>query len=111
MLLGMNDSRVEIRAAAGGDKAAVLGLAPRLAEGVAAWRDHAQPLAAGRRWLEDSMAAAAAGDGTVLAAIDGDTVLGVVSLRPRRHFTGELDGCPDPAHGCWRGVPRLRAGF
>jgi ribosomal protein S18 acetylase RimI-like enzyme len=88
---GVDDS-IEIRAAAGGDKAAILALAPRLAEGVAPWRDQAAARAAGRRWLEESLDAAAAGDGTVLVAVGEDTVLGVISVRPSRHFTGERDG-------------------
>ncbi len=88
----MDDRSFEIRAATVGDTAGILELAPRLAEGVAGWRDQAQALAAGRRWLEDSLAAAAAGEGTVLVAAGGDAVLGVISIRPSRHFTGEHDG-------------------
>lgn len=81
-----------MRSATAADKAGILELAPRLAEGVAPWRDQAEALAAGRGWLEDSLTAAAAGDGTVLVAVEGEAVLGVISVRPSRHFTGELDG-------------------
>jgi ribosomal protein S18 acetylase RimI-like enzyme len=88
----VGDQRAEIRGATADDRAGILELAPRLAEGVAAWRDQAEARAAGHRWLEDSLAAAARGDGTVLVAVGEDAVLGVISVRPHRHFTGELDG-------------------
>ena len=96
----MDISDIVIRPAADGDKESILALGPRLAIGVAPWRNQAEALAVGRRWLEDSIAAAAAaGDGAVLVAIDnskrrgreGD-VAGVISIRPSRHFTGERDG-------------------
>ena len=58
----MNAARIEVRTAADGDRAAILELAPRLAEGVAPWRDQAEALAAGRRWLEGSLTAAANGE-------------------------------------------------
>ena len=83
---------VHIQLAAEGDRAGVLALAPRLAEGVAPWRDREEALAAGSRWLEDSLAAAVNGDGAVLVAADGDGIVGVISIRPARHFTGEHDG-------------------
>ena len=95
----MDISDIVIRPAADGDKEAILALGPRLAIGIAPWRNQAEALAVGRRWLEDSTAAAAAGDGTVLVAIDnskrrgraGD-VVGVITISPSRHFTGERDG-------------------
>jgi ribosomal protein S18 acetylase RimI-like enzyme len=83
--------RVVVRPATAADRAAILELGPRLAEGVAAWRDQAQALAVGARWLDDSLSAALAGDGTVLVAVERDAVVGVLGVRPRRHFTGELD--------------------
>jgi ribosomal protein S18 acetylase RimI-like enzyme len=98
---------IDIRPARDEDRAGVLALAPRLAIGVAPWRDQAEARAAGRRWLEDSLGAAA-GKGAVLVASDnskrredggGDDgdgaaaeILGVISVRPARHFTGERDG-------------------
>jgi hypothetical protein len=51
--------------AANADSAALLALGPRLAEGLAPWRNREEALAAPRRWLEDSMAAAATGDGAL----------------------------------------------
>lgn len=88
---------VVIRDAGEGDRHGILGLAPRLAEGVAPWRDQEAAKAAGHRWLEDSLTAAARGDGIVLVARrdagTGDgAVLGVISARPVTHFTGERDG-------------------
>ena len=88
----MGNSGIVIRPAADADTEAIFALAPRLAEGVAPWRDQAAARAAGRRWLADSLAAAAAGDGTVLVAADADAIAGVISVRPSRHFTGERDG-------------------
>src|SRR5437016_279263 len=92
----MSPQDIHIRLAASTDRAAVLALAPRLAEGVAPWRDQQGALAAGRRWLEDSLGAVAADDGAddgaVFVAVDGAEVTGVISIHPSRHFTGESDG-------------------
>src|SRR5215469_16686790 len=87
----MDNSGVVIRAAADDDKEGIFALAPRLAEGVAPWRDQDVALAAGRRWLQDSLVAAAAGDGAVFVAADGAGIAGIISVRPSRHFTGERD--------------------
>ncbi|MGZ4434394.1 MAG: N-acetyltransferase family protein, partial [Trebonia sp.] len=87
----MDNSGMSIRPASDADKEAIFALSPRLAGGVAPWRDQDEARAAGRRWLADSLAAAAAGDGTVLVAADGDAIAGVISVRPSRHFTGERD--------------------
>jgi ribosomal protein S18 acetylase RimI-like enzyme len=86
----MDNSGMSIRPASDADKEAIFALAPRLAEGVAPWRDQNEARAAGRRWLADSLAAAA-GDGTVFVAADGNAIAGVISVRPSRHFTGERD--------------------
>jgi ribosomal protein S18 acetylase RimI-like enzyme len=88
----MSTESIAIRTGTGADLEAVLALAPRLAIGVAPWRDQAEALAAGRRWLEGSLAAAARGDGTVFVAVIADQVLGVISIGPIKHFTGEQDG-------------------
>jgi ribosomal protein S18 acetylase RimI-like enzyme len=80
------------RPAEAADRAGILALAPRLAEGVAPWRDQSEALQAGGRWLEDSLGAAANGDGVVLVVADGDGIAGVISVRPSTHFTGERDG-------------------
>ncbi len=93
---GMEIAGFAVRPAEEGDKAGILRLAPRLAEGVAPWRDRAEALVAGRRWLEGSIAAAVAGDGAVFVAVTGGGgdggVAGVISVKPSRHFTGEPDG-------------------
>jgi ribosomal protein S18 acetylase RimI-like enzyme len=88
----MNEQRIVIRTATDSDRTAVLDLAPRLAEGIAPWRDQAEALVAGRRWLEGSLTRAANGEGAVFVADDGGSVAGVLSIGQVRHFSGELDG-------------------
>ena len=110
MLSRMSASGVVLRPATAADRDAVLALAPRLAEGVVPWRDQEGARRAGRAWLTGSLDEAAAGDGTVLVAVDGGAVLGVLSVRPAQHFTGERDGyigelAVDDA-AAWRGVGR-----
>jgi GNAT superfamily N-acetyltransferase len=90
--LGMGDLGYSVRPTVDSDRAGILELGPRLAEGVAPWRDQAEALLAGRRWLEESLAAAAVGDGAVLVAADEQGIAGVISIRPSTHFTGERDG-------------------
>ncbi len=112
----MDVSDVDIRPAGDGDKEDILALAPRLAIGVAPWRDQAEALNAGRRWLESSLGAAAAGKGAVLVALDNSKkqgrgeggegageetrkgageetgmIVGAISISPVTHFTGERD--------------------
>jgi GNAT superfamily N-acetyltransferase len=88
----MGELSIRVRPAGDDDRAGILDLAPRLAEGVAPWRDQAAALLAGRRWLEESLDAAKAGDGVVLVVADEDGIAGVISARPSTHFTGERDG-------------------
>jgi ribosomal protein S18 acetylase RimI-like enzyme len=90
----MSPAAVSVRAAAPGDRAAVLELAPRLAEGVAPWRDQQEARKAGRDWLNGSLDEAAAGTGAVFVAEAETTgeVVGVISVKASRHFTGESDG-------------------
>ena len=88
----MGEPITSIRHAGDDDRAAVLDLAPRLAEGVAPWRDQAEALLAGRRWLEESLDAAKTGDCAVLVAADADGIAGVITVRASTHFTGERDG-------------------
>jgi GNAT superfamily N-acetyltransferase len=87
----MDEPTIGLRPAEEADRVGILELAPRLAEGVAPWRDQAEALRAGRRWLEESLAAAAAGDGAVIVAAAPDGIAGVISVRPSAHFTGERD--------------------
>ena len=88
----MGEPIIPILPADDDDRAGVLELAPRLAIGVAPWRDQAEALLAGRRWLEESLDAAKAGDGVVLVSADAGGIAGVISIRPSTHFTGERDG-------------------
>jgi len=88
----MNSVGIHIRAATEYDKPAVLQLAPRLAEGLAAWRDRQAAILAAQQWLTDSFATAARHDGTVLVATDKTGIVGVITISAQRHFTGETDG-------------------
>src|SRR3984885_10409862 len=88
----MGEPTIPIRQADDDDRAGILELAPRLAEGVAPWRDQAEALLAGRRWLAEALDAAQTGDGAVLVAADPDGIAGVISVRASTHFTGERDG-------------------
>jgi GNAT superfamily N-acetyltransferase len=88
----MGEPNLRVRPADDDDRAGILELAPRLAEGVAPWRDQAEALGAGRRWLEESLDAAKTGDGVVLVVADETGIVGVISVEPSTHFTGERDG-------------------
>jgi ribosomal protein S18 acetylase RimI-like enzyme len=99
----MSQTSFSIRQATGADRPGVVALASRLAEGVAPWRDQQEARNAGRRWLESSLDGAAAGTGAVFLAVDeaasaapaspaAGGIVGVLSIHPSRHFTGELDG-------------------
>ncbi|WP_433439974.1 N-acetyltransferase family protein [Nonomuraea sp. CA-141351] len=88
--MNVDQALIRIRPARDEDREAVLTLAPRLAEGVAAWRDHQAAIRAGQRWLTDSLAGR---HGAVFVAVEGDDsrVIGVVSVSRQRHFTGATD--------------------
>jgi len=106
----MNSAPIRIRAAAEHDKPAVLQLAPRLAEGLASWRNRQAAIQAATQWLTDSLAAAARRDGTVLVAVDQASIVGVISISGQRHFTGEIDGyigeLAVASHAVRRGIGR-----
>jgi ribosomal protein S18 acetylase RimI-like enzyme len=106
----MNSAPIRIRVAAEHDKPAVLQLAPRLAEGLASWRDRQAAIQAATQWLTDSLAAAARRDGTVLVAVDQASIVGVISISGQRHFTGEIDGyigeLAVASHAVRRGIGR-----
>ncbi|MEV4013376.1 GNAT family N-acetyltransferase [Nonomuraea angiospora] len=86
-------NEVRIRPAGDDDLEGVLALAPRLAEGVAAWRDPEGARRAARQWLAGSLAAAEARRGAVFVAVDSGEpqVVGVVSVQRQQHFTGAMD--------------------
>ena len=85
-------SSVRIRPYDPADRRAVLALAPRLAEGVAAWRDREAVGLAVAGWVWDSLEQAGLGDGAVFVAEHAGDVIGMVSVSERTHFTGEIDG-------------------
>jgi ribosomal protein S18 acetylase RimI-like enzyme len=82
---------VQIREYTPADRDAIMALAPRLAEGMPAWRDRAAWLAAVRGWMNDAADAAIRPDNVVYVAVDGGQVLGVVHAAERTHFTGQVD--------------------
>src|ERR1700679_1078801 len=88
----MGEPTIPIRQADDDDRAGILELAPRLAEGVAPWRDQAEALLAGRRWLEESLDAAKTGDGAVLVAADAALSAGGMRARPSTHCAAEGGG-------------------
>jgi ribosomal protein S18 acetylase RimI-like enzyme len=87
----MADQAIRIRRYNADDCSQVMSLAPRLTEGVAAWRDPAAVLPAVQGWIRDSLGSAGEQDHAVYVAADGDSVVGVVSVCERGHFTGQVD--------------------
>jgi len=82
---------VEIRPAQPGDRAQVLALASRLAEGVAAWRDPQAVLRAVCGWVESSLGTASESGHAVYVAVADGRLAGVVTVAERAHFTGQVD--------------------
>ena len=74
-----------------GDRSQVLALAPRLAEGVAPWRDPAAVRRAAENWLQTSMGSVGEPGHAVYVAVASHRVVGVVAIRERTHFTGQTD--------------------
>lgn len=74
---------LEIRPVQPGDHTQVLALAPRLTEGVAAWREPQAVLCAVRRWVESSLGAAGEPGHPVYVAIADGRVAGVVTIGER----------------------------
>ncbi|GAA2269163.1 hypothetical protein GCM10010149_07700 [Nonomuraea roseoviolacea subsp. roseoviolacea] len=84
-------SGVVIRPYRDEDRDAIVALAPRLTEGVAAWRDADAVAAAVRDWVTGSLDRHGSdGHGVFVADRDG-CVAGFVTMATRRHFTGEVD--------------------
>ena len=82
---------VQVRSYRAGDHAQVMALAPRLAESVASWRDPAAVLAAVHGWIQGSIEALSQPGHAVYVAVDGDAIVGVVTVGERTHFTGQVD--------------------
>lgn len=74
------------------DRPAVLALATRLTAGVAPWRDPDAVRDAARGWVTDPLDAAESSGSATFVAESGGTLLGLVTVGERRHFTGEVDG-------------------
>ncbi len=73
------------------DRSQVMTLAPRLAEGVAPWRDSTAVLTAVHGWVRDSLDASSRSDHAVYVATDESGVVGVVTVAESSHFTGQVD--------------------
>lgn len=81
------------------DRDAVLALAVRLTEGVAAWRDPDDVRAAAEGWVRDALDGAGDPDRCVLVAVDDDDsgddgdgeVAGFVGIGEQAHWSGGAD--------------------
>jgi ribosomal protein S18 acetylase RimI-like enzyme len=82
---------VQIRRYKPPDRDAIMALAPRLAEGMAAWRDRSAWLDAVHGWISSAARSADQPDRAVFVAVDGGQVVGVVCAGERVHFTGQVD--------------------
>jgi ribosomal protein S18 acetylase RimI-like enzyme len=85
------DDAVTIRPYEEPDRAAVLALAPRLAIGVAPWREAGAVREAVTGWVRGSLDAPVSPAAAVLVAVASDEVVGVVTVSSRRHFAGDVD--------------------
>jgi ribosomal protein S18 acetylase RimI-like enzyme len=81
----------QIRPFQPGDRSQVLALAPRLAGGVAPWRDPAAVRRAVQNWVQTSIDTAGQPGYTVYVAIASGQVVGVVTIREQTHITGQTD--------------------
>jgi len=104
------DSEIVVRVARADDFEAALALAPRLGEGVAAWRDPVEVQQAVARWVRESFDRGAEQGRTVFVAELGGVVVGFVAAEVKQHWSdgrdayiGELAVRPDVER---RGVGR-----
>jgi ribosomal protein S18 acetylase RimI-like enzyme len=82
---------VLIRPYRDGDRGQVMDLAPRLSEGVAAWRDPEAVGRAVRGWVAGSLETAAEpGHAVFVAEADGE-IAGLITVTEKVHFTGQVD--------------------
>lgn len=86
-----DDSSLRIRAYTPEDHDAVMQLAPRLIAGVAAWRDPEASLSAVQEWIAAAADNAGEPDHGAYVAVDGEEVVGIVSVTQRTHWTGQAD--------------------
>jgi len=82
---------IQVRSYQPGDHTQVMALAPRLAEWVAPWRDPAAVLTAVHGWIAGSIDALSQTGHAVYLAVDGEMIVGVVTVSERTHFTGQVD--------------------
>jgi len=82
---------IQVRSYQPGDHARVMALAPRLTEWVAPWRDPAAVLTAVHGWIQGSVDALSQPGRAVYVAVDGEAIVGVVTVSERTHFTGQVD--------------------
>jgi ribosomal protein S18 acetylase RimI-like enzyme len=80
-----------VRPFAEGDREAVVALAPRLAIGVASWRDRRAVVAAALEWVAESIAEASSADQALFVGEQEGRVVGFIGISTRQHFTGALD--------------------
>ena len=85
------DETIRIRPYQSEDRDQVMALAPRLTEGVAAWRNPAAVLTAVHGWIRDSVDAADQPGRVIFVAADGDGVVGVITVKESTHFSGQAD--------------------
>jgi ribosomal protein S18 acetylase RimI-like enzyme len=87
------EAAILVRPVDAGDREQVLTLAPRLAEGVAPWRDADAVLLAARDWLTGSVGLDDPQRGAMYVAVDlaSEQVVGAISVSRSRHFSGEDD--------------------
>lgn len=88
-ILGAMDAR--IRESQDADRQAIVALADRLQEGVAAWRDPDGVRDAVRGWVVDSLNDLSDPDSAAFVAERDGSVVGFVCVSERKHFTGEVD--------------------
>jgi len=82
---------IEVRPARANDREAVLRLAPRLHQGVAAWRSKEGVTQAAHGWLITSLNALEAGDHAAWVAEHNGDVIGFASVCEQAHWSGEMD--------------------
>jgi len=82
---------IEVRPARANDREAVLRLAPRLHQGVAAWRSKEGVTQAAHGWLTTSLNALKAGDHAAWVAEHNGDVIGFASVCEQAHWSGEMD--------------------
>ncbi|MFC7621405.1 GNAT family N-acetyltransferase [Microlunatus sp. GCM10028923] len=86
------DDQLKVRRYTADDQPAVLALAPRLAVGVAPWRDPEAVVAAVSGWINGYPDAEPSAAAAVFVAERSGRILGFAGVAERTHFSGELDG-------------------